>query len=415
MAPLAIGVVGCGVAGQAAAILAAGDGHDVTLFERFPTPRPVGAGLLLQATGQRALQRLGLLDGARALGERIDGIDAHTRRGRVVLHLRYETLAPGMAGLGIHRGALFQLLHDRLRATPTRLELGVEIAGIEETARPRLRLADGGARGPFDVLLVADGAHSALRAAHAPRHAARLYPWGCLWATVPDPEGRFAGRLRQRVRDTRVMLGALPVGRRPGDPEAAREVTLFWSLPVAAMDACRARGLDALKADMRAEWPDLAGPLERVASFDQLSMATYRDVRLSRWRAGRAVFIGDAAHGTSPQLGQGANMALLDALALTTALRQRDGDGEAAIDAALDRAEAWRRPHTDAFGRISQMLTPFYQSRLAPLGWARDLAFGPFCALPPTRNLMLSVLGGVRRGWIGRFPMAADGMPELPY
>ena len=61
---MAVGVVGCGVAGQAASILLADAGHEVTIFERFAEPRPIGAGLLLQPTGLAVLRALGLADEA---------------------------------------------------------------------------------------------------------------------------------------------------------------------------------------------------------------------------------------------------------------------------------------------------------------------------------------------------------------
>jgi len=65
---LQIGVVGCGVTGQAAATFLAEAGHDVTVFERFAEPRPLGAGLLLQPTGLAVLAALGLADQALAQG-----------------------------------------------------------------------------------------------------------------------------------------------------------------------------------------------------------------------------------------------------------------------------------------------------------------------------------------------------------
>ena len=71
---LDIAVVGCGVAGQAAAILLADAGHAVTIFERFAEPRPIGAGLLLQPTGLAVLRELGLADEALAQGARVVGL-----------------------------------------------------------------------------------------------------------------------------------------------------------------------------------------------------------------------------------------------------------------------------------------------------------------------------------------------------
>ncbi len=105
-----IGIIGCGIAGQAAAIGLARDGHDVTVVERFAAARPVGAGLLLQPSGLQVLERLGARDEAERWGAPIQELDGGTPRGRRVLDLNYGALH----GLGIHRAALFNLLHERL-------------------------------------------------------------------------------------------------------------------------------------------------------------------------------------------------------------------------------------------------------------------------------------------------------------
>jgi 2-polyprenyl-6-methoxyphenol hydroxylase-like FAD-dependent oxidoreductase len=82
-------------------------GHQVEVLEAVPDPVPVGAGILLQPTGMSVLSRLGLLDDVLAQGARIERLDGVTAGGRRVLDLSYADLAPGLFGLGLHRGALF--------------------------------------------------------------------------------------------------------------------------------------------------------------------------------------------------------------------------------------------------------------------------------------------------------------------
>ena len=71
-------------------------------------------------------------------------------------------------------------------------------------------------------------------------------------------------------------------------------------------------------------WPEAAALIEHAADAGDFARATYRHVALPRWNDGPVLFIGDAAHGTSPQLGQGANLGLLDAHALSRALADSD-------------------------------------------------------------------------------------------
>lgn len=393
-----VAVVGCGVAGQAAATLLADSGHGVTIFERFAEPRPIGAGLLLQPTGLAVLDALGVADAAMARGARIVGLEGKTHRGRSVLGLAYADLHPRAHGLGIHRGVLFELLHDRLRRSAARLVTGAEIvdvAGGSPVDKAGTRL------GPFDLVVVADGAHSSLRARLLPAARAPLYPWGCIWTTVPDLSGLgAAGLLRQRFRGTGVMIGLLPVGQ--------GQMTVFWSLPLEALAPDQEIDLDTWRRMASALWPEAAALVEHAASAGDFTRATYRHVALPRWNDGSVLFIGDAAHGTSPQLGQGANLGLLDAHALACALAE-SGDLTTALALFAQRRNSTVRFYRQA----SHLLTPFFQSRLAPLGLLRDAFMGWACRMPGLRPLMGSTLAGTRRGWLSSVALDAEGRYRL--
>lgn len=393
LGPLDIAVVGCGVAGQAAATLLAESGHRVTIYERFTEPQPVGAGLLLQPTGLAVLRRLGLADAAIARGARVAGLEARTHRGRSILDLRYAHLHPLAHGVGIHRATLFELLHGRLLKSPATLITGAEIVDVDKT---HLVEENGARHGPFDLIVAADGAHSALRTRLMPHVRAPIYSWGCMWTTVPDLAGiGAAGLLRQRVRGTRLMMGLLPVG--------GNEVTIYWSLPIGALGRSKTIDLAAWRETATALWPEAAAIIDRAATAE-FARATYRHVALPHWNAGPVLFIGDAAHGTSPQLGQGANLGLMDAWTLATTL----ADAPELLTAFL-RFERRRNPAVRYYRSASHLLTPFFQSRLAPLGWLRDAVMGPACHVPGLREMMGSTLAGTRRGWFSATPLDADG------
>src|SRR5690349_16927945 len=99
-----VGVVGCGTAGAAAAILLARAGCHVTVLERVPEPGPVGAGIMIQPTGQAVLARLGLLDAIAAKGARIDRLWFRTHTGRTLVDLHYAQVDQAWFGIGLHRG-----------------------------------------------------------------------------------------------------------------------------------------------------------------------------------------------------------------------------------------------------------------------------------------------------------------------
>jgi 2-polyprenyl-6-methoxyphenol hydroxylase-like FAD-dependent oxidoreductase len=385
--PLHIAIVGYGAAGQAAAItLGRLPNVQVTVFEQTAEPGPVGAGFLLQPTGLAALERLGGLPQALAHGAPVHALTGHNHRDRHVMDMRYAQWRAGAHGLGMQRHALYTLL-DRLRPDGVALRAGTAVSRIDPESGT---LTDtlGHTHGPFSLVVVAEGSRSPLRTQVFGQASARPYPWGAWWCLVPARGWRDAGELRQRYRLARHMIGVLPVGHAPGLPE--RMLCLYWSVP--ATHAPEGRDSHALAADLHALWPEIA---EQVRSHPAVALihATYRAVTLKRWRRGRAVWIGDAAHGMSPQLGQGVNLALLDALALGDAVSGAPRD-RASLDAALDRFEAERRRHVRWYRWGSHALTPLFQSEHDLLARLRDLAFAPSGRLPVIRGLSHRLLTG---------------------
>jgi 2-polyprenyl-6-methoxyphenol hydroxylase-like FAD-dependent oxidoreductase len=383
-----IGIIGSGIAGQASAIALARAGHEVSVFERFQTARPLGAGLLLQPSGLAALARLDLRTEVECWGARVLELDGRIAGNRRVLDLAY---GKDEYGLGIHRGALFRILHDAMLASGTQLHLAFEVTAVENTERPVVVSRDGLREGPFDLVLDCAGAHDRLRDTLDVGVRAPLYPWGALWTTCPDRSNAFAGKLRQRYDRASIMIGILPVGRAPGAGDTPC-VAFFWSLRLADYESESNSGLDALKARVLSLWPEAEPIVQEIACFEDLALATYRDVSLRRCRTERVLVIGDAAHGTSPQLGQGANLALIDAITLAHHLKQT-----ADVDAALARYERARRLHVAFYRHASRALTPAFQSDSRIIPWLRD-TFLPYAnLLPGGRYMTRTTLSGARK------------------
>jgi len=404
---LDIAIVGYGTAGQAAAIYLERQGHRLQVFERSAALGPVGAGILLQPTGLSVLADLGLLGHALACGAPVHRLVGTNAAGRRVMDMRYSDLAPDWFGLGMQRGALFELLKSGFVHFNDVIS-GAEIVGVDDNGRG-LRDAGGGRHGPFDLIIAADGAASALRKALMPQVRDRLYPWGAVWCLCADPARRFDGELRQRYRLARRMCGVLPVGILPDEGVEAHRVSFFWSLRGDALARWPEQDLDAWKTDLRAYWPEIAELVEDKHSPMQFARASYRDVVMRRPYRDRVVFLGDAAHAMSPQLGQGANMALLDAQALAMAL-QREAD----IDAALATYTRARRAHVPIYQFISRWLTPLFQSDHDLVARGRDAFFGPLGRAPILRGEMLKVLAGVKCGAFGRLrPVLREAIDEV--
>jgi 2-polyprenyl-6-methoxyphenol hydroxylase-like FAD-dependent oxidoreductase len=406
-----VAVVGAGVAGSAAAVALARQGCEVHLFEAAAQPRAEGAGLLLQPTGLAMLGALGLADAVCVAGARVDHLYGDTPTGRAVLDMRYARLGEGQFGLGIQRTALLGALWQAVRGEAVHWHLDAPVAGYSQQADGvRLQVdrtgrvtaeATAAAACPFDLLVLANGAFSRLRALMAVRQRQRLYPWGALWCLLPLPATWQGLQLRQRYRSAQQMLGLMPVGR--GLPEAvatAPLLTLFWSMPHEALQTWQhTPDLAALKRQMLELWPQAADVLGSLHQAHQLRLARYADVWMQTWHDGTVVAIGDCAHGMSPQLGQGANMGLIDALTLAQELATARQRGQAPGQAAAAYS-ARRRSHLRFYQRASRWLTPLFQSHARAGPALRDLFFGYGGRLPYVERESVAALAGLKTGWL---------------
>jgi 2-polyprenyl-6-methoxyphenol hydroxylase-like FAD-dependent oxidoreductase len=389
---LDIAIAGAGPAGLASALFLHRAGHRVTVFERFDQPKPLGSGLILQPTGLAALARLGLREKIEALGSRIERLyGADARSGRTVLDVRYDALKDRSGrfetGLGVHRAALFAVLHEAVAQAGIAVETARAVAGLEPGSRPRLVLEDGKLSAGFDLVIDATGARSRLRGHCRTPGEPRPLAYGAWWVSLPWQDGFDAHALEQRYRRASVMIGVLPIGRMApgGGPMAA----FFWSLKPDLVGQAKARGLAAWKDEVRAHWPAAAAHLDSIGGFDELTLARYGHHTLTLPAGNGVAFVGDSAHSTSPQLGQGANMALLDAAALADAI-----EASADVGAALDAYCRMRRWHVRVFQMASRAFTPFYQSDSRLLPFLRDTLVATVAKVPPGPRLLARLVSG---------------------
>jgi 2-polyprenyl-6-methoxyphenol hydroxylase-like FAD-dependent oxidoreductase len=378
-----IAIVGAGIGGLAAAALLAARGQKVTIFDRFEAPRPVGSGLVIQPVGLAVLDRIGVGSAARTLGAPIWRMLGHeARSGKAILDVSYGPEGGDLFGLAIHRASLFHALHEATRAQGVPIVTSAAIAEAPwGTSGRELVTTDRRRFGPFALVIDAAGAGSAL----SPLTAKPL-PYGAIWGTVPWPKTNLpADRLSQRYLRAEKMAGIMPLGHLPGQdrPLAA----IFWSLPRRDLQTWRERPLADWKAEVTAFWPDFAPFLETIRNQDDMVPAFYSHGTLRQsWGEG-IVHIGDAAHRASPQLGQGANMALLDALALSEALAS-DADNP------LGAYGAMRRWHVRLYQAMSRGLTPQYQSDSSVPPLIRDHLLVPLSHIPPMPALLSRLVRG---------------------
>jgi len=410
MKSIDIGIIGCGTAGSAAALFFSRAGHKVTVYERVPDPGPVGAGVMLQPTGQAVLSLLGLDEAVIARCSKITRLICRDHRGRSLFDLHYHDVPGEHVGYGLHRGVLFEHLFQAVKEANVDLRLGVAIEDLADAGKRGSYFVtpEGERLGPHELCVVADGARSHLRDDTRIGKSVRPYPWGALWFVGDDKEGRYRGELCQTLRDTRRMIGLLPTGLGPGAGEGTDKVSLFYSLPESGLEPWREGGLEVWKEDVRSLVPAAEPVLCQIESMEQILFARYHDVSMYPWNDDKVVYLGDAAHAMSPQLGQGANLALWDAMVLADSIAESHSLAPALY--AYSRA---RRPHLDYYQFVTRWITPFFQSDYVPLGWLRDVGFPIAMSLPFVRRVMVQSMCGTAQGFGLGKPIALPS-PEVP-
>jgi 2-polyprenyl-6-methoxyphenol hydroxylase-like FAD-dependent oxidoreductase len=338
-------VVGGGIGGLSLAHELARRGLAVRVLERTPTAAPVGAGIIMNPNAMRVLERNGLAAALRARGWPYLRRETLDHRGRRLAVRDYRPLyAAGTLAEGtlVHRAHLHQILHDALPAgTVCYGARVVAIAPGDDEVRIRTESGTVLAAG---LLVGADGIHSVVRDT-------------VFGPTQPAYLGYRSHRLvvanADRVEAFTEFLGR---GKRIGLVPISRDELYVWTT-FNAPERTDPAGPGTLAAfrDGFAEFTDprVRGALGRVAMTADVLCTDIEEVHQAEWVRGRVVLLGDAAHALSPNMGQGAGMAMEDAAVLAEELAAVR-EGRTAAAAALASYVTRRRPRVDAVTRLSR-------------------------------------------------------------
>ncbi len=381
-----IGIAGCGITGTAVAAMLAEFGHEITIFEQAPECHPIGAGILLQPSGQQILKRLELFEEIEAHSARLDGLDARLKSGRQLVRLKYARLDPEYYGLGVHRGLLFDRLLTLCKNRNVIIQTNSPATGLQRDSDGiRFQIRDSELSEPFDFVIAADGSRSRLRDSSGIRCHGYEYAYAALWMT--GPLASIQDRLYQVVDGTTRLVGLLPIGE--------GQASFFWGLPAHEYQNLITGSFSEWKDEVISLCPQAEEILQHIESFDSLIFTTYRHFAMDRWHADRCIFLGDAAHPSSPHLGQGVNLALEDAACFADALEQ-----SANFATACKLYTSQRKAKLRYYQKVTSFLAPFFQSGYSSLAFGRNCVLPILPSVPIVSRIMLQTLCGIKRSWL---------------
>jgi salicylate hydroxylase len=363
--PLRIAVIGGGIGGLTAGLALLQSGFEVEVYEQAPELTEGGGGINMAPNATRVLRRLGLAGGLDREGVR--PLRTHQRRwqdGRTLQRAPLNPLCEELYGaphMTIHRADLLSVIAAAFPAE--RVHLGHRLVGVADRDDGAEACFDNGVRIAADVLVGADGIHSAVRA-----------------ALFGDEPPDFAGCVAYRglVPTERIAGLELELGSQSWVGPGGHFVHYFVS---------RGRLLNFVgwtEHDEwnREDWTDRASVARALTAFagwhEQVRTiiaaaetcfiwALFDRDPLPRWSAGRTTLLGDACHPMYPFMGQGAAMAIEDGAALAGCLRAISDPAE-----ALRHYERLRLPRVTRLQALSRANKTRFHLRDGPAQQARD-------------------------------------------
>lgn len=325
MKQLDILVIGGGIGGLTAAIALCREGHSVTVIERDPDWSVYGVGIIQQGNVLRAMKQLGLLDAYLSASVGFDAVAVHAPDGTMVAKIPSPRLVEDCpANVGIGRRALQKVLADEARVAGAQIRLGLTADTLEDDGQGVTATFSDQSSARYDIAIGADGVNSQTRGMLFPDLSGPEFTGQAVWRyNLPRTEGLDA----LHVYNGPIGAGLVPI--------SDAMMYIYLTTPEPGNPRYPTKGL--AKA-MREKLPAPLAEFARHITDDDGVIYRPLEGLIVRgdWHKGRVVLLGDAVHATTPHLGQGAGLAIEDALVLAEELSSAQ-EPEAAFSAYHER------------------------------------------------------------------------------
>ncbi|MBN8677632.1 MAG: FAD-dependent monooxygenase [Chitinophagales bacterium] len=348
-----IAVIGGGIAGLTTAIALRKAGHEVAVFEAAAEIKPLGAGLLLAANAMKGLGRIGIAEKVAPFGHQLSHFTVLSQSGRILSEMDSSVLSKkyGLNNFAIHRGALHQILLGELPFV--RVETGKRAISLEQGPQSVSINFQDGSTFRAHYVVVADGVHSSIRRQLIPGSKVRYAGYTCWRALVDNPGLALPGATETWGASGRV--GIVPL----------KDNKIYWFICInAPANSPEMRQMTA--ADLLSRFAGYHAPVPQILAATSDEQLLWNDIidiaPINHFAFGRVLLMGDAAHATTPNMGQGACQAIEDAAVLLDELEKHP---EQELEQIFTRFEHRRISRTTMIvnrswqmGRIAQLSQP---------------------------------------------------------
>ncbi len=302
-----VSIIGGGIAGLTTAIALQQKGIQANIYEAAPEVRPVGAGLALSSNAMRVYKLLGFMDEVISQGRLMSSFAVLDQKGKIITKADSEAISKkyGLDNFLIHRYALHDLLLSKL--DPDTVFTNKKAKTFSNQKDQVLVDFEDGSSISTDYLIVGDGIHSAIRQQILPRSTPRYSGYTC-WRAVMD-NSKLKIDQSSETWGTKGRFGIAPLANDQ----------LYW---FACINATRNDPkMGAMKVlDLLANFKDYHDPIPQILERTENHQLIWNDIidirPIDQFAFDRIVLMGDAAHATTPNLGQGACQAIEDAYVL---------------------------------------------------------------------------------------------------
>ena len=366
-----IAIIGGGIGGLCAAVALQNLGYSVQVFETSATFQPVGAGIGIGSNAMQALMKIGVGEDVFANGHVLQTQVFQDERGKPLNTIDFTVLKNlyGQENITIHRADLHRTFLEALK--PHTLHFNKKCISVVQKNHQVIIHFEDGTTQTSDLLIAADGIHSPIRQQFVPDSSPRYAGYTC-WRGITENKGRVDDFTSTELWSTKGRFGMAPM----------KDGLVYWfACKNAAPRSTQFQGLASQEiSDLFNHFPEVVNKLISTTPIENILHHDILDIKpLRQFVFGRVVLLGDAAHATTPNMGQGAGQAIEDAIVLRNGFKQFEH-----VDKVLAFYEEKRVARTAKVIRLSRQIGATAQIQSRSLAEVRNFLF-PFL---PSKILM---------------------------